>query len=194
MSQPSTFGGRPHTPPPGASVPELLVARFRSQARRLSWCAIVLIAVAGATGYLYGNLPAPFEDWMLLLAAGLVVVAVVILPFLLWLSRLYTITNRRVIARWGLVRRQQAELPHARGYTISVRRGPLQRLFGAGTIVLKNGIDAPLRLVNVPSATLVQETLGDQIEVGQILAHRDEQASSGLIPTAPTEPTEPQAR
>jgi hypothetical protein len=69
-------------------------------------------------------------------------------------------------------------MSHARGYTISVRRGPLQRLWGTGTITLSNGVDTPLRLANIPSVTLVHETLADQIEVSQILAHRDAQAGA----------------
>lgn len=49
---------------------------------------------------------------------------------------------------------------------------------GCGTVTLSNGVDAPLRLPNVPNVTLVHETLADQIEVGQILAHRDAQATA----------------
>ena len=166
-------------------MPELLVARFRGQARRLMWSALLLIAVAGATGYFFNNLPTPFENWMLFAAAGLIVLAAVVFPFLVWLSRSYTITTRRVIARSGLFRRHRAELPHARGYAMSVRRGILQRIWGSGNITLTSGVDAPLRLVNVPSVALVQETLADQIEVGQILAHRDEQAAAGPPPPLP---------
>ena len=166
-------------------MPELLVARFRGQARRLMWSALLLIAVAGATGYFFNNLPTPFENWRLFAAAGLIVLAAVVFPFLVWLSRSYTITTRRVIARSGLFRRHRAELPHARGYAISVRRGILQRIWGSGNLTLPGGVDAPLRLVNVPSVALVQETLADQIEVGQILAHRDEQAAAGPPPPLP---------
>jgi hypothetical protein len=64
---------------------------------------------------------------------------------------------------------------HVRGYSIQVRRGILQRMWGAGTLTLSNGVDAPLRLVNVPSVGLVHEALVDQVEVNQILAHRDAQ-------------------
>jgi hypothetical protein len=53
------------TPAPGAEVRELRVARVRGHARRLFWSAVVLVAVSGAVGYFTGNLPAPFEDWML---------------------------------------------------------------------------------------------------------------------------------
>jgi hypothetical protein len=81
-----------------------------------------------------------------------------------------------VIVNHGLGARNRREMSHARGYTIGVRRGIVQRMWGVGTITLSNGVDAPLRLANVPNATLVHETLADQIEVSQILAHRDAQS------------------
>ncbi len=163
-------------PPPGTPSEELLIARFRSHARRLFWSALVLIATFGATGYFFGNLPEGIEDWMLLTAAGALVLLAVVLPFVIWYSESTTVTTRRVIARQGIGSRRRHEMSHARGYTIAVRRGPLQRMWGSGTITLSNGVDTPLRLANVPNVTLVHETLADQIEVGQILAHRDAQA------------------
>lgn len=163
-------------PPPGAPVEERLIARFRGHARRLLWSALLLIAVCGATAYFYGNLPAPFENWMLLGAAAVLIAVGVFLPYLVWASRTYTITTRRVIVREGIGSRRRREFAHTRGYSISVRRGLLQRLWGAGTIILTNGVDAPLRLINVPHVHLVNEVLADQIEVNQILAHRDAQA------------------
>lgn len=171
-----TLGGRPTMPPPGTPTEELLIARFRGHARRLFWSALVLIGVFGATTYFFDNLPAPFENWMLLSAAGLLVVVLVLVPWLIWWSRTVTVTTRRVIVNHGIGARSRQEMSHARGYTIGVRRGPLQRLWGAGTITLSNGVDAPLRLANVPNVTLVHETLADQIEVSQILAHRDAQS------------------
>ncbi|MFS0852529.1 PH domain-containing protein [Microbacterium sp. 179-I 3D4 NHS] len=164
-------------PPPGAPIEERLIARFRGHARRLFWSALVLVAVFGATAFFYDNLPSPFENWMLLAAAGAVVLLLVVIPFVVWMSKSVTVTTRRVILRRGVGARQRREMSHARGYTISVRRGPLQRLWGAGTITLSNGVDAPLRLVDIPHVTLVHETLADQIEVSQILAHRDAQSS-----------------
>lgn len=171
-------------PPPGVPAEELVVARFRGHARRLFWSALVLIAVCGAAAYLYGNLPAGFEDWMVPTAAVAVIVLLVVVPFLIWLSASYTITTRRVIVQDGIGARRRRELSHARGYSIGVRRGPIQRMWGTGTITLSNGVDAPLRLVNVPSVNLVHEVLADQVEVNQILAHRD--AQSGSHPIAPS--------
>jgi membrane protein YdbS with pleckstrin-like domain len=170
------------TPPPGAPAPELVVARFRGHARRLFWSALVLIAASAVTAYFYDNLPVPFENWMLLTAAGAIVLVLVVVPFLVWATRTYTITTRRVIARRGVLVRRRRELTHARGYQISTRRGPLQRLWGCGTLTLDNGVDEPLRLVDIPNAPLVHEVLVDQVEVSQILAHRDAQ---GIPPVPP---------
>ncbi|MBP2378264.1 membrane protein YdbS with pleckstrin-like domain [Microbacterium phyllosphaerae] len=176
MTQPVTLGGRPTMPPPGVPTEELLIARFRTHARRLFWSALVLIGVFGATAYFFDNLPAPFENWMLLSAAGALVLLLVVVPYVVWYSRTVTVTTRRVIVRHGIGARSRREMSHARGYTIGVRRGVLQRLWGVGTITLSNGVDEPLRLPNVPTVTLVHETLADQIEVSQILAHRDAQS------------------
>lgn len=163
-------------PPPGVPTEELLIARFRGHARRLFWSALVLIAVFGGTAYFFDNLPAPFENWMLLAAAGALVLLLVVVPYVIWYSRTTTVTTRRVIVSHGIGSSNRREMSHARGYTIGVRRGIVQRMWGVGTISLSNGVDAPLRLANVPNVTLVHETLADQIEVSQILAHRDAQS------------------
>ncbi len=183
-----SYGGRPLTPAPGAPTPELRVARFRSHARRLAWSALVLVAVAAACGFFYDNMPAPYENWMLLGAGGLVVFLLVLLPFLQWWAHVYTITTRRVIERSGILIARRRELSHVRGYTVQVRRGILQRMWGAGTLTLSNGVEPPLRLTNVPSVALVHEALVDQVEVNQILAHRDAQM---LPPGTPPPPPLP---
>jgi membrane protein YdbS with pleckstrin-like domain len=161
-------------------TPELRIARFRPHARRLFWSALVLIAVAGAAGYFYDNLPAPFENWMLMAAAAAVVLVLVLMPFATWWSHVYTLTTERVIERRGIVVTHRRELSHMRGYTITLRRGPLQRLWGTGTLILDGGVEAPLLLRNIPKPALVHEVLVDQVEVSQILAHRD-----GQLPDAP---------
>ncbi|PVE79751.1 PH domain-containing protein [Microbacterium testaceum] len=182
MSQPSSSIGRPRMPAPGTAAPELRIARLRAHARRLFWSALVLIAVSGATAFFYDNLPAPYENWMLLSAAGVLVLLLVVVPFFVWLSHTWTITTRRVIERSGPFGGTQREISHVRGYAIQMRRGILQRLWGAGSLTLSNGVEPPLRMKNIPHAVLVHETLVDQVEVNQILAHRDSQTfGSGAV-------------
>ena len=184
MIQPSQIGGHPNLPAPGTQVPELVVARLRSHARRLSWSALVLIVVCALAGFWINNDRSPLLAWVpesahtavLLSAAGLVVIVLVILPFLMWLGKRYTITTKRVIAAHGLISRKRQEMSHARGYAVALRRGPMQRFWGAGDLTLSNGVEPPIRLRNVANVRLVHEVLVDQVEVNQILAHRDAQA------------------
>lgn len=183
---PSTSVGRPLTPAPGAPDPERRIVRVRGHARRLFWSALLLIAVAGAVGYFSGNLPEPFHDWMLWTAAGVVVLLLVLLPYGVWLSHTYTITTRRVIERTGMFGRTQRELSHVRGYAITMRRGPLQRMWRTGTLRLDDGVEGRMVLRNIPQVQLVHETLVDQVEVNQILAHRDAQ-SQPVPPPLPGE-------
>lgn len=186
MSTPGP-AGRPATPPV-APAAELLVARMRGHARRLAWSALLLVVVAGAVGYLLGNLPAPFQDWMLLAAGGAIVLLGAAVPLVVWLTRTYTITTRRVIVTQGLLARDRRELSHARGYAIRLRRGLGQRMWGTGTITLSDGVSAPLVLRDVPDAGLVHEVLADQVEMSQIQAHRDSQGFSfgHRLPAPPT--------
>lgn len=175
MTQPSLIGGRPSLPPPGSETQELLIARFRSRASGLFLSAVILIVTAGAVAFYADNLPDPFENWMLFAVAIVVILLVVIAPFLTWLSRRYSITTRRVVASEGVLSRHRREVSHARGYTVRLSRGPLQRLWGAGTLALSNGVEPALILKNVPNVRLVHEVLVDQVEINQILAHRDAQ-------------------
>jgi membrane protein YdbS with pleckstrin-like domain len=186
MTHTTAYGGRPQMPAPGVPTPELRVAQFRGHARRLLWSALVLIAVAFACGWFYDNLPHPIQNWMMFAAAGLVVFLLVLLPFLSWWSHIYTITTRRVVERWGILVPHRRELTHVRGYTIEEKRSILQRMFGSGTMTLSNGVDEPIRMFDVPSSALVHEALVDQVEVSQILAHRELP-----IPPAPPVPGQP---
>lgn len=153
---------------------ELRIATFRGSAAALLWSALVLIAVSGATGYLLTNLPDPFEDWMLLVAAVVVVGGLVIVPWWRWASRQYVLTTRRVIVTRGLIIRRRRELLHAAGYGTELSRGPIQRVLGTGTLRLSSG-ESEIELKSVRTPKLVSETLADQVEIGQILAHREAQ-------------------
>lgn len=112
---------------------ELRIATFRRGSAWLVLPAILLIATAGAAAYFFTNLPAPFEDWMLVAAAAAIVLFAVVLPWWVWASRSYIVTTRRVIETRGLLIRRRREILHQAGYMIEVSRGPLQRMLGRGT-------------------------------------------------------------
>lgn len=152
-------------------APERLVVRFRPSGRNLIWSALLTIATCAGVGWFWGHLPDGVEHWMLIAAAGFIVVLLGFAPLVRWSSRSYRITTRRVIARSGLLTHNTHEIAHSTGYTIRLRRGPIQRLFGEGTITLSSGTET-LVLRNVPNVLLVHEVLADELERRQLAARR----------------------
>lgn len=148
----------------GGDPRETVIARLRPHVRGLVWPGILLLLVAGATGFFAGTLP---EEWMnlaVLVAAGILVVVGCIVPWLQWMSRGYTITTRRTIVRSGLLTRERRELLHSRATDVTVRASPLQSMVGSGDVRIGTRGEDPLVLRDVPSADLVLATLHDLME------------------------------
>ena len=148
----------------GGDPRETVVARLRPHVRGLVWPGILLLLIAGATGFFAGTLP---EEWMnlaVLVAAGILVVFGCIVPWMRWMSRGYTITTRRTVVRTGLLVRERRELLHSRATDVTVRASPLQSMVGSGDVRINTRGEDPLVLRDVPSANLVQATLHDLME------------------------------
>ena len=148
----------------GADPRETVVARLRPHVRGLVWPSILLLLLAGATGFFAGTLP---EEWMnlaVLAAAGILVVFGCIVPWMRWMSRGYTITTRRTVVRTGLLVRERRELLHSRATDVTVRASPLQSMVGSGDVRIGTRGEDPVVLRDVPSANLVQATLHDLME------------------------------
>lgn len=172
----STPDGTPDQP---AQPPERVVARLRSNARRLFWPSIVLILVAGAVGYLAGRVGEVWEIVLLWSAAAAVVLLLFLLPLAAWLSRRYTITTRRLIIRHGFFVRVRQELLHSRGYDVAVRRTWLQSVFRSGDVLINPGLEHPVVLKDVPKADQVQRALSELMDHSQtVVAVRRQQSES----------------
>lgn len=139
--------------------PERVVARLRRSARVLTLPVLLLIGTAGTVGYFSGTLDAGWPRIALWSGAALAVLLVVVLPFLSWLTRRTTITNRRIIQRSGVFVRVRQELLHSRGYDLSVRRTWLQSAFGSGDVRINTGHERPVVLKDVPRPAEVQAAL-----------------------------------
>ncbi len=165
--------------PIDAVGPERLIVRFRPSARRLFWSALVMIAACGAVGWFWDSLPERFSHWMLIAAAGAVTVLLVVIPLLKWAGTSYRITTRRVMTRSGVFARKEHEIAHSAGYAIRMRRGPIQRLFGEGTITLAAARET-LVLKNVPDAHLINDVLGEELQRTQMAARRAAYGPGGV--------------
>ncbi len=146
------------------------ILSLRRQGRILTLPVLLLIALAGASGYFVGALPEPWMNW----AAGLGALAVALLlgvgPVLGWLTNRITVTNRRVILRRGFFVHRRSEIPLSRIREVRSRRGPAQRLFRSGDIELFVGPEAPTVLQDVPGPIAVVDALQELIEQNYLSA------------------------
>ncbi|WP_350347337.1 PH domain-containing protein [Agromyces sp. G08B096] len=146
---------------PRAAAPERIVARVRRHGRVLILPALVLIAVAGVSVY---AVFAVTDVWPRVAVAGaalLVVLLACVLPFLSWLTKRTTITTRRIIQRSGVFVRSRRELLLSRGYDLTVRQTPGQRIFGSGDVRINTGHERPFVLRDVPRPAAVQAALNE---------------------------------
>lgn len=166
-------------PAPAAyAQPEVIVLRFRRHGSRLVLPVIALVAVAAAAGYWVGSFG---DSWLDLTAAAVAAALAFLLglmPILTWLAGTTTVSTRRVIVRRGLFVRSRSELPLSRVREVRTRRSPLQRILGAGDVLLFHGAET-LRLESVPAATKLADALQDLMERNFAQAERAERAAFG---------------
>jgi uncharacterized membrane protein YdbT with pleckstrin-like domain len=159
---------------------EVVVARLRSHGRVLFWPGLILVAMVGALGYLFGTFDELWMNVLLAVVCTFVIVVLWVLPLITWLGRNYTITTRRLIVRNGTFVRVRQELLHSRGYDVTVRQNALQSMFGSGDVEINTGLEHPVILKDVPEASLVQAALHDLMErsVSSVAARRQQEQAS----------------
>lgn len=173
------------TQPQGAPA-ERVVARLRPHVRRLVIPAILLIAIAGLYGYFAAWFDQGWENLLVLASALLAAILFFLLPLIAWLSRRYIVTTRRVVARRGVFVRVRQELLHSRGYDVVLSQGPLQLMFGSGTLRIAAGGETALTLRDVPRARVVQGALHDLMEHAAMLQSSQRQVMQTKVFTDQT--------
>jgi uncharacterized membrane protein YdbT with pleckstrin-like domain len=101
---------------------------------------------------------------------GVVVVALLVLlrwvvtPFLRWLTTTYTVTDRRLVSRTGVLSRSGRTVPLDGVTGTDVERGLVDRLLGCGTLVVSDAAeDGRVELHDVPRVEEVEAALADQV-------------------------------
>jgi uncharacterized membrane protein YdbT with pleckstrin-like domain len=130
---------------------------------------VVLLLVVGVGSFLAALVSAqswaPWA-WLGLAVAGLALVGrFTVFPVLRWRTTHFVVTDRRVLVREGVVTRQGMDIPLRRISSVQFRQGLLERLLGAGTLVVEADSDESLEFDDVPGVRQVHAVLYN--EVGQ---------------------------
>jgi membrane protein YdbS with pleckstrin-like domain len=127
---------------------------------------IFLVVVAGAA-YLAAlvhkqgwHLPA----WIAIGVVGVVLIVwLTFIPFLRWRTRHFIVTTDRVMAREGVLNRTGLDIPLSRINSVKFVHGLIDRIWGAGTLIIESASDEPLEFDDIPNVEHVHSMLYREI-------------------------------
>ena len=98
-----------------------------------------------------------------------------IAPVLRWRTTTYELTTRRLRTRFGIITRRGRDIPLTRINDVSFEKGVLDRLLGAGRLVVESaGEHGQIVLRDIPHVEYVQATLYELVEAEQGRLERDQ--------------------
>jgi uncharacterized membrane protein YdbT with pleckstrin-like domain len=107
--------------------------------------------------------------------AVLILMVLLIVPLLRWRTTTYELTTKRLRTRYGIVTRRGRDIPLTRINDVSFEKGILDRLLGAGRLVVESaGEHGQIMLRDIPNVEYVQATLFRLVEDEQRRLERDQ--------------------
>ena len=100
--------------------------------------------------------------WAAVVVAVPLLVVLSLVPFLRWVTSTYTVTNRRLITRQGILTRTGRDIPLFRINDVAYEKGLLDRLLGCGTLIISDATEkAGVVLPDIPNVEQVQLQISD---------------------------------
>ncbi|MGO1544356.1 MAG: PH domain-containing protein [Gulosibacter sp.] len=126
----------------------------------------LLIIAAAVAGTIF--MPAEAQPIASYIIWGIAVIALfpaTISPLLKWLSSTFTITDRRIITRTGILHKKGHDIPLGRISNVSYEHSMWDRIFGCGTLILQTSADEPLHLDDIPRVERVHVQMTEMLFV-----------------------------
>ncbi|CAA9311829.1 MAG: membrane-flanked domain [uncultured Friedmanniella sp.] len=150
-------------PPKLLGTDEYEVLHTRTHAKAMVLPALALVLVGASVGAGAALVPGEWRPGGQVAIALLGLVLAVfwtVLPFLRWRTTTYTLTNRRLVTRRGIVSKTSKDLPLSRVNDVSSQRSLSDRVLGCGTLNVQTASEAGvIALVDVPEVEHVHQTM-----------------------------------
>ena len=139
--------------------------------------AVLVVAIALAAE----AIPSGSDQAVTRAAIGVVAVVFVmawlIVPVLRWRTTTYELTTKRLRTRFGIITRKGRDIPLTRINDVSFEKGLLDRLLGAGRLVVESaGEHGQIVLKDIPDVADVQATLFRLVEDEQRRLERNQRS------------------
>jgi uncharacterized membrane protein YdbT with pleckstrin-like domain len=142
---------------------EQVILHLRTHGKVLVLPALALVLVAAAAGAGAALIPRDYRPIGQLALAGVGMVLTIwwsVIPYLRWRTSTYTITNRRLITRRGILNKTGKDLPLLRINDVSYERSLLDRMLGCGSLFIQTAAEGgTIVLDDVPDVERVHVTM-----------------------------------
>ncbi|MFV0429417.1 MAG: PH domain-containing protein [Arachnia sp.] len=143
---------------------EEVVLHLRTHWKALWWPVLGLFSLTAVLGIGLAAAPTGWQPWG---SWGIVAVYLILLcwlvigPLLKWASTTYTVTDRRIVTRRGILNRTGHDLPLRRINNVNYERSLSDRILGCGTLILETAAGQPQVLHDVPQVERVHVAIND---------------------------------
>jgi membrane protein YdbS with pleckstrin-like domain len=152
----------------------LLRPHWKTLIRPFLFAAVVVAAALVVEVLLLSAKEAAAIELVVAVVAVLALMLWLAVPVLRWRTTTYELTTRRLRMREGIVTRRGRDIPLVRINDVSFEKGPLDRLLGAGRLVVESaGEHGQIVLNDIPHVELVQGTLFRLVEEEQRRLERE---------------------
>lgn len=97
--------------------------------------------------------------WVVPLVCIILTAALVVVTVGTWSTETYTVTNRRIVRRWGIITRRRRSVDTSRITETTVERTLLDRIVGSGSIDIAVAGGPGLQLRSIPQAQEIQRQI-----------------------------------
>ena len=137
---------------------EDVILHLRTHGKYLVAPVLGLLLLAAITWLGMAFMPVslqPIGPWALGIIVGILILFLVVIPYLRWRTTTYTLTDRRVITRKGIISKSGHDIPLSRINNVTYQRSLMDRILGCGTLELTTAAEEPVTLHDVPNVERV---------------------------------------
>jgi len=152
----------------------VLSVRTHIKALLVPLLALVALLVVGVLlGKVFEDKAGGIPRLVVWIVVGLGLLWYVVRPVLDWLAATYTVTNRRLITRHGILTRRGHDIPLTRISDVASERDLIDRMLGCGTLIVSDAsTHGQVLLHDIPRVEDVQRQINE-------LLHRSDAGNDG---------------
>ncbi|HJP78146.1 MAG TPA: PH domain-containing protein [Pseudonocardiaceae bacterium] len=121
---------------------------------------LVVVAAASFASAAFAKQPWHQAAWIAIVVVAVVVIVwCTLIPLMRWRTTHFIVTTDRVMSREGVLNRTGMDIPLSRINSVRFEHGLIDRIWGAGTLIIESASDEPLEFDDIPQVEYVHSLL-----------------------------------